>query len=60
MSLTQEIFKEAGLSSSVAEKVTKPLLRNVHKTLAEYHGLNGDYSGEQGHWDLSEKLFFTS
>jgi hypothetical protein len=53
-----EVAIEAGISWDDARRVSESLLKTLHKRLVEYRGLNGDYLGEQAHWELSEKAFY--
>lgn len=58
MRLEQEIAKHLNLETDDVSDVIAEFLMRLHKGLYEYKGLNGDFIGEQLHWDLSKMGFY--
>jgi hypothetical protein len=56
--LIELVAKKTNISFNEAMNITDVILEELHKRLAEYRGINGDYFGEEAHWELSERSFF--
>ena len=58
MNLENEIAEHLGLDPENVSDVIIEFLRRLHKGLYEYKGLNGDFIGEQLHWDMNKMGFY--
>ena len=57
-SFAQDIAQSLGQEPSDVEAVLDEFVLQLHRRLFEYRGLNGDYIGEQLHYDLSPQAFY--
>lgn len=57
-SFIQQIAANSGEEPEVVKRVIEEFCLGLRRGLDEYKGLNGDYIGEQLHWDISNRAFF--
>ena len=57
-SFIDQVAADAGVEPAVAGKVIDALCLALRRGLDEYKGSNGDYVGEQLHWDIGDRAFF--
>ena len=57
-SLTSEIASKLGDDREQVAKVIEEFCFLLRRRLYEYKGLNGDYIGEQLHYDISDRAYF--
>lgn len=57
-SFIDQIAANAGEDPDVARRVIEEFCLGLRRGLDEYKGINGDYIGEQLHWDISNRAFF--
>lgn len=57
-SFIQQIAANSGEEPAVVKRVIEEFCLGLRRGLDEYKGLNGDYIGEQLHWDISNRAFF--
>lgn len=57
-SFIDQIAANAGEDPAVVSRVIEEFCLSLRRGLDEYKGLNGDYIGEQLHWDISNRAFF--
>lgn len=53
-----QIAVNAGEDPDVVSRVIEEFCLGLRRGLDEYKGINGDYIGEQLHWDISNRAFF--
>lgn len=56
--LIDQIAANAGEDPDVVSRVIEEFCLGLRRGLDEYKGINGDYIGEQLHWDISNRAFF--
>lgn len=57
-SFVDQIAAQAGEDPEVVCRVIEEFCLGLRRSLDEYKGINGDYIGEQLHWDISNRAFF--
>ena len=57
-SFVDQIAANAGEDPVVVSRVIEEFCLGLRRSLDEYKGINGDYIGEQLHWDISNRAFF--
>ena len=57
-SFVDQIAANAGEDPEVVSRVIEEFCLGLRRSLDEYKGINGDYIGEQLHWDISNRAFF--
>ena len=57
-SLTSEIAEKLGEDREKVSRIIDEFCFLLRRRLFEYQGLNGDYIGEQLHYDISDRAFF--
>lgn len=58
MNLISELAKRTSLSEEQARLASEVLLEMLHKRLVEYKDLNGNYLGDQAHYELPYKAYY--
>ena len=53
-----QIAANVGEDPDVVSRVIEEFCLGLRRGLVEYKGINGDYIGEQLHWDISNRAFF--
>lgn len=53
-----QIAANAGEDPVVVNRVIEEFCLGLRRGIDEYKGINGDYIGEQLHWDISNRAFF--
>ncbi len=53
-----QIAANAGEDPDVVNRVIEEFCLGLRRGIDEYKGINGDYIGEQLHWDISNRAFF--
>ena len=57
-SFVDQIAANTGEDPEVVSRVIEEFCLGLRRSLDEYKGINGDYIGEQLHWDISNRAFF--
>ena len=57
-SFIDQIAADTGEDREVVSRVIEEFCLSLRRGLDEYKGFNGDYIGEQLHWDISNRAFF--
>ncbi len=57
-SFVHQIAASSGEEPAVVNRVIEEFCLALRRGLDEYKGLNGDYIGEQLHWDISSRAYF--
>ena len=57
-SMTDRIAQKVGEDPALVGRVIEEFCLDLRKSLGSYKGLNGDYLGEQLHWEISTRAFF--
>lgn len=57
-SFVDQIAANAGEDPEFVSRVIEEFCLGLRRSLDEYKGINGDYIGEQLHWDISNRAFF--
>jgi hypothetical protein len=57
-SFAEKIAESLLLDPSDVDAVLNEFALQLHRRLFEYRGINGDYVGEQLHYDLSPQAFY--
>ncbi len=57
-SFVDQIAANSGEDPEVVTRVIEEFCLGLRRALDEYKGVNGDYVGEQLHWDISNRAFF--
>ena len=57
-SFIDQIAANAGEDPVVVSRVIEEFCLGLRRELDEYKGINGDYIGEQLHWDIGNRAFF--
>ena len=57
-SLVDQIAAISGEDPEVVSRIIEEFCLGLRRSLDEYKGINGDYIGEQLHWDISNRAFF--
>ncbi|TXI95339.1 MAG: hypothetical protein E6Q34_03200 [Burkholderiaceae bacterium] len=57
-SFVDQIAANSGEDPEVVTRVIEEFCLGLRRALDEYKGINGDYIGEQLHWDISNRAFF--
>lgn len=57
-SLIHQVAARAGEEPAVVNRVIEEFCLALRRGLDEYKGINGDYIGEQLHWDISRRAYF--
>lgn len=57
-SFVDQIVANSGEDPEVVTRVIEEFCLGLRRALDEYKGINGDYIGEQLHWDISNRAFF--
>lgn len=58
MSIIAEVAERSGISEKQAACACDAFLEQLHRRLVEYRGLNGDYLGEEAHYELSDRGYY--
>lgn len=58
MSLTEVVARNVGIDVDDVAVVLDEFLLQLHRHAFEYKGLNGDYLGEELHYDVGRQAFF--
>lgn len=53
-----EVAANLGMEPDAVRGVVDEFMLQLHKRFIEYEGLNGDYLGEQLHWEVGHQAFF--
>ena len=57
-SFVDQIAATSGEDPEVVSRIIEEFCLGLRRSLDEYKGINGDYIGEQLHWDISNRAFF--
>ena len=57
-SMTDRIAEEVGEDPALVGRIIEEFCLDLRKSLDGYKGMNGDYLGEQLHWEISTRAFF--
>jgi len=57
-SMTDRIAEKVGEDPALVGRIIEEFCLDLRKSLDGYKGLNGDYLGEQLHWEISTRAFF--
>lgn len=57
-SFVDQIAANTGEDPELVSRVIEEFCLGLRRSLDEYKGINGDYIGEQLHWDISNRAFF--
>ena len=57
-SLVDQIAAISGEDPEVVSRIIEEFCLGLSRSFDEYKGINGDYIGEQLHWDISNRAFF--
>ena len=57
-SFIDQVAADAGVEPAVASKVIDEFCLALRRSLNEYKEINGDYVGEQLHWNIGNRAFF--
>ena len=57
-SFVEQIAATSGEDPEVVSRIIEEFCLGLRRALDEYKGVNGDYIGEQLHWDISNRAFF--
>ena len=57
-SFITQIAANSGEDPAVVSRVIEEFCLALRRALDEYKGINGDYVGEQLHWDIGDRAFF--
>lgn len=56
--MIEEISNKTGVDKRTVSLVADELLYELHRRLVEYRGLNGNYLGEEAHYELNDRGFY--
>lgn len=57
-SFIDKVAASSGQDPGVVSLVIEEFCLGLRRELDEYKGMNGDYIGEQLHWDIGNRAFF--
>ncbi|MBX7127275.1 MAG: hypothetical protein K1X47_16390 [Cyclobacteriaceae bacterium] len=57
-SITDRIAEKVGDDPDLVRRIIEEFCLELRKNLDSYKGMNGDYLGEQLHWEISTRAFF--
>lgn len=56
--ITNDIAETLGCEPSEVDAIIEELMLQFHRRLYEYSGLNGDYIGEELHYQIGDQAFY--